>query len=346
MSFSLLLERRTAGYADLAEKMSTRAHNAAGNDLLPSAILMSGSPQSAPARARLAGLEPLVAELFERSGAARYGISPPEFERVLNAIAAKYLPAEAALEETRELLVTLRVEELALARACAAGDERAWQDFLTKFREKLYDAALAITKDDATGRELADSLYADLYGTTARDGRRVSKLESYTGRGSLEGWLRTVLAQEFVNRYRRQRRLVSLEEKDEAGVQFAAAEPAAMVAVDARVEAATDEALALLSAEERFVLSAYFLDGRTLAEIGRMLGVHESTVSRKLEKITAALRKRIRSGLTARGMSKRQAEEALEADVRDVRVDVRARLAQESPPPAFSGGNERARKNE
>ncbi len=307
---------------------------------------MSGITQSAPARARLAGLEPLIAELFERSGAARYGISPPEFERVLNAIAAKYLPAEAALEETRELLVTLRVEELALARACAAGDERGWQDFLIKFREKLYDAALAITKDDSTGRELADSLYADLYGTTARDGRRVSKLESYTGRGSLEGWLRTVLAQEFVNRYRRQRRLVSLEEKDEAGVQFAAAEPVATVAVDPRVGAATDEALALLSAEERFVLSAYFLDGRTLAEIGRMLGVHESTVSRKLEKITAALRKRIRSGLTARGMSKRQAEEALDADVRDVQVDVRARLAQESPPSAFSGGGGRAGRNE
>jgi hypothetical protein len=45
-------------------------------------------------------------------------------------------------------------------------------------------------------------------------------------------------------------------------------------------------------------------------------------------------------------MSKRQAEEALDADVRDVQVDVRARLAQESPPPAFSGGGERAGKNE
>ena len=326
--------------------MSTQARNAAGNDLLPSDILMSGSAQSAPARSRLAGLEPLIEELFERSGAPLYAISLPEFESVLSAIAGRYLPVDAALQEKRELLVTLRVEELALARACAAGHERAWQDFLTRFREKLYAAALTITRDDATGRELADSLYADLYGTTAREGRRVSKLESYTGRGSMEGWLRTVLAQEFVNRYRRQRRLVSLEEKDEAGVQFAAAEPVAMVAVDTRVEAATDEALALLSAEERFVLSAYFLDGRTLAEIGRMLGVHESTVSRKLEKITASLRKRIRSGLTARGMSKRQAEEALDADVRDVHVDVRARLSQESPPPAFSSGSEPAGRKE
>ncbi len=291
-------------------------------------------------------MESLIAELFERSGAARYGMSAPAFECMLEAIAAKYLSADATVEETRALLVSLRVEELALARACAAGHDLAWQDFMAKFREKLYDAALAITKDDSTGRELADSLYADLYGTAARDGRRVSKLEWYTGRGSLEGWLRTVLAQEFVNRYRSQRRLVSLEEKDEAGVQFAATEHVPIVAVDARVEAATDEALAQLTAEERFVLSAYFLDGRTLAEIGRMLGVHESTVSRKVEKLTAALRKRICSGLTARGMSTRQAEEALDADVRDVQVDVRARLAQESPPPAFSGGSERAGRNE
>src|SRR5512143_221731 len=175
--------------------MNTGAHNTAGDDLLTSAILMTGSSQSVPARARLTGLEPLVAELFERSGAARYGIVAAEFECMLDAIAAKYLPADATSEDTRELMVSLRVEELALARACAAGHERAWQDFLTRFREKLYDAALGITKDDTTGRELADSLYADLYWTTGRDGRRVSKLESYTGRGSLEGWLRTVLAQ-------------------------------------------------------------------------------------------------------------------------------------------------------
>jgi RNA polymerase sigma-70 factor (ECF subfamily) len=111
------------------------------------------------------------------------------------------------------------------------------------------------------------------------------------------------------------------------------------------VEAATDEALAELSAEERFILAAYFLDGRTLAEVARMLRVHESTISRKVEKITAALRKRIRNGLTARGMSKRQAEEALDADVRDLRVDVRARLAQETTSEPFSGGSVAAESN-
>ncbi len=111
----------------------------------------------------------------------------------------------------QELYASLRVEDLALARACAAGNERAWERFLIRYREKLYDIAGYITKESSSARELADSLYADLYGMSAREGQRVSKLASYTGRGSLEGWLRTVMAQEHVNRYRKQRRLVSLD---------------------------------------------------------------------------------------------------------------------------------------
>jgi RNA polymerase sigma-70 factor (ECF subfamily) len=57
-----------------------------------------------------------------------------------------------------------------------------------------------------------------------------------------------------------------------------------------------------------------------------MLGVHESTISRRVEKITASLRKRIVRGLRERGMDARAAGEALGADVRDLTLDVRARL--------------------
>jgi len=201
---------------------------------------------------------------------------------------------------------------------------------------KLYDIAGYITKESSAARELADSIYAELYGTTTRDGQRTSKLASYTGRGSLDGWLRTVMVQEHVNRYRRQRRLVSLDEETEEGVQFATPEPEPAIAVDSRVEAATDEVLVALPAEDRFVLASYFLDERTLADIARTLGVHESTISRKLDKLAKSLRKQILAALGRRGMSRRQAQEALEVDVRDLRVNIRSRLAQETGRGAFS----------
>jgi RNA polymerase sigma-70 factor (ECF subfamily) len=273
----------------------------------------------------------LLGELYERSGGSKWGVSRDDFAKYLEAVTRKSLSSGASEKETTSFLSGLRIEELVLARACSAGNETAWEVFLTRFREPLYNAGRAIARDDATGRELADSLYADLYGMKSADGERRSKLDYYMGRGSLEGWLRTVLAQEFVNRFRSNKRLVSLEEQEEAGKQFVAATAGHGVAViqDAKLAAATDEALRALEAEEKFIFASYFLDDRTLAEIARMLNVHESTISRKLERSVKRLRSEIRNALLKTGMSRRQAEEALEADVRDLAVDVRTALGRE-----------------
>jgi len=291
---------------------------------------------SQPAPVSTLPMDSLVSELYARSCGEKFGLSSQAFAVILREIGEKYLAPGAGPDETRELYFSLRIEELALARSCAAGNEAAWESFLIRFREKLYDIAMYIAKEQSAARDLADSLYADLYGVNAREGKRVSKLASYTGRGSLEGWLRTVLAQEYVNRYRRHRRLVSLDEESEEGTQFASPEPEPSAGVDQRLEAATDEALAALPAEDRLVLAAYFLDDRTLAEIARMLGVHESTISRKIDKLAKSLRKHILAALGRSGMSRRQAQEALEVDVRDLRLDIRKHLAQDSPAKAFS----------
>jgi RNA polymerase sigma-70 factor (ECF subfamily) len=278
----------------------------------------------------------LLPELYATSGCENIGLARESFAAILCDVAAKYLPTSASHAEARTFLLTLRVEELALARACAAGNNSAWELFLTRYREKLYQSALRVAREDSAARDLADTLYAELYGTTTRDGERFSKLASFTGRGSLEGWLRTVLAQEFVNRYRRTKRLVSLDEENEDGAQFAAPEPQLVPSPDSRLESVTDAVLASLSSEDRMVLASYYLDGHTLAEIARILGVHESTISRKVDKLAKSLRKKILAGMTQQGMARRQAEEALEVDVRDLRLDIRRSLAQELPPQAFS----------
>lgn len=301
--------------------------------------------QSAAAKGaatRSAALRELISRLYDQSGAAALAFSEQAFEDVLDQIAGKYLEPQATEDQLRQLWASVKCEELVLARACAAGNERAWELFLVRYREKLYAAAFAIANNDSTARDLADSLYADLFGTTVRDSVRVSKLASYTGRGSLEGWLRTVLAQEFVNRYRTGKRLVSLEEQAEQGSQFVAPPVAADPPPDPRLATAIDESLAALSPEERFLLSAYHLDERTLAEIGRTLHVHESTICRKLEKVTAAVRTAIVKRLMKGGMDRRQAEETLDVDVRDVGAKVRERLTQDlSSAPFLSRSKDR-----
>lgn len=285
---------------------------------------------------RLQPHETLILRLYEVSGGSAYSISLPEFRAILAEIVNTHVPMEEPSSAVRELLESLRVEELALARACAAGAESAWDVFLTRYREGLYSAALSIAHDDAVAHDLADSLYADLFGTEAPEGRRVSKLNSYSGMGSLQGWLRTILAHGFIDRFRSERPVVSLSgnnNDDEDGVgDFDIPAPPTIVqkAVDPRVEIAIDEALQSLDPEDRFILASYFLHGRTLAELGRTLGVHESTISRRIDKLTGKLRKKISSSLSRRGMSRAQVEEALDVDIRDLQINVRSRIEENS----------------
>ncbi len=290
---------------------------------------MIGSQEIASHSARVPVPDSLAASLYRESGAEKFGLTAAAFAAVLEEVAGKYLSAAAGGDEVAEFLSRLRLTELALARGCARGNEAAWEFFLNRYRERLYGAAYSLVPSDANARELADSLYADLWGTRTGEGGRISKLNSYTGRGSLEGWLRAILAQEYVNRFRRQRRSVSLEEQTEAGVQFQSEEHDPAEAVDPRLVKATDEALASLPAEDRFILANYYLDGRTLAEIARLLGVHESTISRRLERIVTATRKTIRARLISFGMSRTEAGKSMEIEVTELSVEVRRQLLQE-----------------
>jgi RNA polymerase sigma-70 factor, ECF subfamily len=272
-----------------------------------------------------------AAEHYADSGAEQFGIGQDGLAEILAGVVCRAEEGGA-----RGVLTSLRLEELVLARACAAGNDRAWEVFLTRYRATLYEAAYKIAREESAGRELADSLYAELYGVNDKGQQRASKLLYYQGRGSLQGWLRTVVAQEYVNRYRGKKRETSLDAALDDGEQFQAKEQDPAVVADPRVEAAAAAELAALEPEERFLLAAYYLDGRTLAEIARLQRVHESTISRKLERTTSALRKRIRKRMMQAGMSARQVDDAMqEVDVRDLHVNIVETLRQGTPDGAF-----------
>ena len=248
-----------------------------------------------------------------------------EFEKILLGIGMARnfgletgLAVEATPHQQAEFFAALRMADLVLARACAGGSERAWERFIALYREPLLRAGIAITGNESLGRELADGLYAELYGLTERDGTRRCPLESYSGRGSLIGWLRTTLAQRHVDRHRKTHREQPLEESGDCPAAASQAEPTQNGPAVALLSAAVRESLDLLSAEDKFLLASYYLDGRKLHEIAAVLGVHEATISRKLKRATTAVRKRIVRGLEQRGMRRRQAEEVLDTDPRDL----------------------------
>jgi RNA polymerase sigma-70 factor (ECF subfamily) len=271
--------------------------------------------------------EMLGEELWRVAGAALVELSKAEFADALETMGARdnfgLDPGKQANERQREMFWrALHLEDLAIARGCALGRESAWRRFLAQYREPLTRAAMEMTGSAALSEELASALYSELFGLTEREGKRWSPLLRYSGRGSLMGWLRAILAQRRVNQYRKIGRETALGE----------IEPAARVSEQLELKQLEDLRVAIkmtlsaASAEERFLLSAYYLDQHTLHEMSRVLRVHEATVSRKLKRATQRLRKQLLRTLRARGLSRRAAEETLGTDSRDVDINLRKLL--------------------
>ena len=280
---------------------------------------------SLPARQPLPALEDvrLVHRLYERAGAARWGVTPERFaEALARSLSHRFAGGEPP-DRGRTYLESLEVADLGLACACADGHEPAWEHFMLELRPQLYHAARSVGGDE--GRDLADSLYAELFGLPGADGRRRSLLLHYHGRSRLLTWLRSVLVQRHVDRMRATRRLTPLSDEDhaEAVTSRGDAPDADRAALIAHAQAALDAAIDALAPRDRLRLRLYYRQTLTLAAIGRLLGEHEATVSRKLDKARRTLRAEVQRALASRGLAPAAIERAFElaADAPDLQLD-------------------------
>ena len=239
---------------------------------------------------------PALTRLYDRARAARWNLGADIFAET----AARGALKSGAVETDRveAYLDALHAEDLALALACKGGNSRAWDHFIASLRSPLYAAARAIAGDEMRGRELADSLWADLYGLEVRDGRRRSLLEYFHGRSSILTWLRAILAKRYVDYVRSQSRIQPLDdyvedsriEPNSNHDQAAGPERARYVRI---LAIALDLALKTLAPQDRMRMAYYYRHELSLKEIGRLMGEHESTVSRKLARTREQLKSEI-----------------------------------------------------
>ena len=215
--------------------------------------------------------------------------------------------------DLEEQAAPLHPADLALAQACARGDTDAWDRFVLEYRPILYRAADAIDRT-GTARELADALYAELFGMKERDGERQSLFRYFHGRSSLATWLRAVLSQRYVDHIRANRRLEPLPE-EEAPAPMPARAPldADTVRFATAMQRSLTDAVAVLGPRDRLRLGCYYSQGMTLVQIGRLTKESEATVSRQLARTRRALRDEVERRLRDNhGFGDREIEECFE----------------------------------
>jgi RNA polymerase sigma-70 factor, ECF subfamily len=237
----------------------------------------------------------------------------------LEASVVKALGPAARPEEMASYLRGLHLADLALACACSDGHDEAWEFFVREHRSPLYRAADAMLPGGG-GRELADSLYGELFGVSVQRGERMSVLRYFHGRASLSTWLRAVLAQRVADRARSTKRLDPLPADDSPHGQAPVVLPADVERPQwvSAVQRALSASMQALPDRDRLRLGLYYNQDLTLAEIGRLLGEHEATVSRHLTRVRRELRDAVEGFLRDRDrMSPETVVECLASVVRD-----------------------------
>ena len=185
--------------------------------------------------------------------------------------------------------------DLELARQCAAGEEQAWERFVLEYRPLLYRAADALDPSGGA-RDLADSLYADLYGMPEGGSERRSLFRYFQGRSSLATWLRAVLVAAVRGSAARRRSGSSRcptrtahARAESKGREGDPPDPDRSRHVEL-LRQALARAVERLDSRDRLRLGCYYVQELTLAETGRLLKEHEATASRQLARTRRVLR--------------------------------------------------------
>src|SRR5450432_752401 len=258
----------------------------------------------------LSGCAPLIQQWCNQAGIQRWEISSQRFTQELARCAvARFREKAPSSAELQAYLSHLHLEDLALACACAEGTEIAWDYFVHSYRGYLRACAAVVLRRGTASpeaRELADSLFAELYGLS--EGQRASLFRYFHGRSSLKNWLRAVMAQRHVNLIRAGRKFEELGGEDgDGGIKVSLAASTSQAADPHRQKylqlfsAALQTSLNNLEPLDAHRLKMYYAEGKKLAEIGRVLGEHESSVSRHSENVRTDLHYAVEEILRAGG---------------------------------------------
>lgn len=206
-------------------------------------------------------------------------------------------------------------EDLFLTTACVRGDRIAWEHFADQYMPLLKRFATQACRNCGEGEDLAQEIITVLLGeshgaspaTHQVNGQAPAsvtprgKLHGYCGRGSLAGWLRAAVAHAAIDRFRRARKQVSLDEMAEKAGSQCTSISGPTGAAEERLDARWGPVLASfvrkeiehLSARDRLILGLYYLEGVPLKTIGLRFGASEATASRWLERVRRKIRKNV-----------------------------------------------------
>lgn len=217
------------------------------------------------------------------------GLQPEPYATRLLSVTRKYLGENLSQSTAFAFINRLHTDDLYLALACARSSEAAWERLTKLYRVFIRKVADNACSTADVAREIADSIPGHIF---LPDASGCSRIASYEGRSSLAAWLSAVVNDRAVKEHRRCKNFEQIDNFPDIADHDALSRIEAALRAGRYASLIRDALIAAnksLSERERFILTLRYLDGLGGAEVASVLGVHPSTVSRRLQQIYGKL---------------------------------------------------------
>ncbi|MDG1429285.1 MAG: sigma-70 family RNA polymerase sigma factor [Crocinitomicaceae bacterium] len=171
------------------------------------------------------------------------------------------------------------MSELALVKSCIEGDQRAQRELFEMYAPKMMGVCLRYTKDVAQAEDVMQEGFIKVF----------TKLEKYSGQGSLEGWVRRVMVNAALDHLRRESKFNANIPMDDVDYK---------VEFDGQIlESLMEKDLLKLIREMpdgyRTVFNMFAIEGYTHKEIAKQLDISENTSKSQYSRAKTFLRSKI-----------------------------------------------------
>lgn len=276
-------------------------------------------------------LESLISRAYSegRDHFGELGLGLPVYSARINSIVAKHVGSSPDSSQCIAFLNALHGRDLYLTTACAqhspgkhangktsASPEHAdiaWKTLELNYKGFVCDLVRFFYRPGFVSQDLADNVFADLF---LPDRSGISRIATYDGRSSLSTWLRVIVCNRSINAQRSSANSKSTDIPPEMPDK-PALQNIEMTLRAGRYHSVLKNALrcacADLTPRERLILLWRYEDGLQLGQIAKLLGIHQSNVTRQLERIQSGLRDNVIAVLSSKyGLSMLAIHECLE----------------------------------
>jgi len=171
------------------------------------------------------------------------------------------------------------LEELQIIiKNCKAGKREAQAKLFQLFARKMFTVALVYSKDRTAAEDIIQDAFIKIF----------DKISQYSGEGSFEGWVRRIVVNTALERYRRENKLYSIDDYQPYEEQLSYNDLIDNISANELMEI-----IGSISPQYKIVFNLYALEGYSHKEISQQLGISEGTSKSNLARARKVLQDKV-----------------------------------------------------